>query len=126
MINWLYNILKAVRIKEGVVNIHVIRATAQALIVGNPVFSQQFAQFEMSRSWVQSVYKWMCLTRRACSTSRPPVPQGIYDDCQRDFLSDIQHKVELHSIPAQLVLNSYQTPSSYVSVGKLTMPTKGA
>lgn len=34
--------------------------------------------------------------------------------------------MELHSIPAQLVLNSDQTPSSYVSVGKLTMATKGA
>ena len=117
---------KAVRIKGGVVIIHVVRATAQALIASNPAFSQQFARFEMSRSWVQSVYRRMGLTRRAGTTSKPPIPQGIYNECQWDFLSNIQHKVELHSIPAQLVLNSDQTPSSYVSVGKLTMATKGA
>ena len=122
----LVSFLKAVRIKGEVVNIHVVRATAQALIASNPAFSQQFARFEMSRSWVQSVYRRMGLTIRAGTTSRPPVPQGIYDECQRDFLSDIKHKVESHSIPAQLVLNSDQTPSSYVSVGKRTMATKGA
>ena len=63
----------------------------------------------------------MGFTRRTGTTSRPPIPQGIYDETRRDFLSDIEHKVKLHSIPAELILNSDQTPSSYVSVGKLTM-----
>ena len=68
----------------------------------------------------------MGLTRRVDTTSRPPVPQGIYDKCRRDFLSDIQDKVKSHSIPADLVLNANQTPSSYISVGKLTMAARGA
>ena len=67
----------------------------------------------------------MGFTRRTGTTSRPPIPQGIYDETRRDFLSDIEHKVKLHSIPAELILNSDQTPSSYVSVGKLTMATRG-
>ncbi len=59
------------------------------------------------------------------TTSRPPVPQGIYE-CRREFLSDINEKIKLHSVPPELVLNSDQTPSSYVSVGKSTMHARGA
>ena len=35
-------------------------------------------------------------------------------------------KNDSFSIPPELVLNADQTPSSYVSVGKLTMAKKGA
>lgn len=77
-------------------------------------------------AWVQSVYRRMGYTRRAATTSRPPVPQGICDECQCEFLSSIQEKTTLHSIPPELVLNSDQTPSSYVSVGKSTMHDCGA
>ena len=52
--------------------------------------------------------------------------QGIYDECRRDFLIDIQDKVKSCSIPADFVLNEDQTPSSYISVGKLTMAARGA
>lgn len=88
--------LKAVR---GVVNIHVVRATAQALISSNPTSSQQLMNFNMPRSWVQSIYRRMGVTTRAGTTSRPPVPKGIYDECQRESLSDIQEKVQAHNIP---------------------------
>ena len=38
----------------------------------------------------------------------------------------MNHKIKLHSIPPQLVLNADQTPSSYVSVGKQTMASRGS
>lgn len=42
------------------------------------------------------------------------------------FLHAILKATSKHSIPAALVLNSDQTPSSYVSVGKSTMAVKGS
>ena len=119
----LLNYLKAARTKDGVVNIHVVRAATQGLIASNPAFAHRFARFEMPRTWVQSIYRRMGYTRRVATT---PVPQGIYDECRREFLNDIKEKMTLYSIPPELVLNSDQTPSSYVSVGKSTMHDRGA
>ena len=106
-------------------NIHVVRATATALIKSNPSSSQHLHDFSMPRSWVQSLYRRMGLTMRAGTTSRPPVLQGLYDQCRVEYLGDIDNKIKKYKIPPELILNSDQTPSSYVSVGKSTMATKG-
>ncbi len=118
--------LKAVRVKGGVVNIHVVRAVAKALITSNPSLSKHLLNFEFQRSWVQSLYRRMGYTRRAATTGRPPIPQGLYDECRREFLQDIANKIKTYKIPPELVMNSDQTPSSYVSVGKSTMSRKGS
>uniref|UniRef100_A0A1X7USG5 DDE-1 domain-containing protein n=1 Tax=Amphimedon queenslandica TaxID=400682 RepID=A0A1X7USG5_AMPQE len=80
----------------------------------------------MNRSWVQSVYRRLGYKRRLGTTSRPPVPRGLYEESRRGFLGHIMHYVKLHSIPPDLILNADQTPSSYVSVGKQTMASCGA
>lgn len=121
----LIKFLKAVRSKGGVVNIHVVRATAQALIQSNPSQMQHYARFDMPRTWVQSIYRRMGYSRRLGTTGRPPIPPGLYEECRLDFLRDIDNKVKLHTIPPELIINSDQTPSSYVSVGKQTMNAKG-
>ena len=66
--------LKALRLKGGVVNIYVVRAAALALIQSNPAQMQYFANFDMSRSWVQSVYRRMGYSKRLGTTGRPPPP----------------------------------------------------
>ena len=68
----------------------------------------------------------MKLTRRAGTTSRPPVPRGIYEECRSEYLRDVSQKMKSYSIPPELVLNAGQTPSSYVSVGKQTMAAKSS
>ena len=68
----------------------------------------------------------MKFTQRAGTTSRPPVPKGIYKECRSEYLMDVNQKMKLYSIPAELVLNADQTPSSYVSVGKQTMAARGS
>ena len=67
----------------------------------------------------------MGYTKRASTSSRPPVPQGLYSECRRDYLQDIDSKIKYGILP-ELVLNSDQTPSSYVFVGKSTMARKGS
>ena len=52
--------------------------------------------------------------------------KGGYDEGRLDFHRDINSEVKDHSIPLALVINVDQTPSSYVSVGKQTMSTKGS
>ena len=122
----LIQVLRAVRSKGGVLNIHVMRATAKALIKCNPSMIQQFQGFEMRRSWVQSIYRRMGLSRRLGTTGRHPVPRGIYEECRFDYLHDISNKVSTFSIVPDLIINIDQTPSSYVSVGRLTMARQGS
>ena len=122
----LLHFLKALRIKGGVVNIHVVRSVAKALIASNPSSSKHLQHFTFPCSWVQSVYRRLGYSRRGSTTGRPPVPQGLYDECRREFLQDIANKIKNYQIPPELIMNSDQTPSSYVSVGKSTMNKKGS
>ena len=59
----LIKFLKAVRTKGSVVNIHVVRAAAKALIASNPSSSKHLQNSSMPRSWVQSL--WDALKEQA-------------------------------------------------------------
>ena len=65
------------------------------------------------------------MQKRAGTTTRPAVPQGLYDESRREYLCDIKKKINQFKIPPELVLNLDQTPSSYVPVGKSTMAASG-
>ena len=116
--------LKAIRARGGVININVVRAVAGALIECNPSH-QQLSKFSMPRSWVQSIYRRMGFVRRLATTGRPPAPSGLYKECRTTYLRDISEAIKKHKIPPELILNSDQTPSSYISVDKVTMARKG-
>jgi hypothetical protein len=122
----LIKFLCAARNRGGVVNKHVVGASAKALIDSNPSVASHLKTFSMPCSWVISLYRCMGFTKRAGTTARPAVPQGLYDESRREYLCDIGKKVDQWNIPPELVLNSDQTPSSYVSVGKSTMAVSGA
>ena len=51
----LVKFLRAVRTKGGVINIHVVRAAATALIASNPSTAQHLLKVELPHSWVQSI-----------------------------------------------------------------------
>ena len=80
----------------------------------------------MPQSWVQSIYRQMGLVRRIATTGRPPVPSGLYEECRTTYLRDISEAVKKYKILPELILNSDQTPSSYISVGKVTMAGRGS
>ena len=67
----------------------------------------------------------MGYTVRTRTTSRSPVPYGLYAENRYTFLSSIVETVEQHSIPFELILNADQTPCAYVSVFKMTMAKRG-
>ena len=109
----LISLLKSIRNRGGVVNFSVVKASALALIKRN--HTKDFRGFEPTSTWVRSIYRRCNFSGRAGTTTRPPVPLGIYEECKLTFLTDIERCIATHSIPLQLVLNADQTPSSYVS-----------
>lgn len=107
----LVKFLQAVMHKGGVVNIHVVRAATEALIKSNPMSAAHFQNFSMPQTWVQSLYRRMGYTKRTGTTTRPPVPKGLYDERRRDYLgAPIDRKMKQYNIPPEL--DSDQTPSS--------------
>ncbi|CAH3033695.1 unnamed protein product, partial [Pocillopora meandrina] len=90
-------LLKSIRNRGGVVNFNVVKASALALIKSNPV--KDFRGFEPTSTWVKSIYQRCNFSRRAGTTTRPPVPLGIYEECKLTFLTDIKSCIAVHSIP---------------------------
>ena len=123
----LISFVKNIRARGGVVNGCVISAAAEGLIRSNPSLHQRYNSFEPTRGWIQSIYRRCNFSRRAGTTKRPPVPRGMYEECKLSFLTDIDECIKKHKIPPELdVLNADQTPSSYVSVGRMTMAEKNS
>lgn len=102
----------------------MVKATALAIVNSNP--SGSLAGFEPTTTWVRSVYRRCGFSRRAGTTTRPPVPRGLFEECKLMFLIDINKAIVEHNIPPDLVLNADQTPCSYVSVGKMTMAPRNS
>ena len=119
----LISLFKSIRNRGGVVNFNVIKASALALIKSNT--AKDFRRFEPTSTWVRSIYRRCNFFRRAGTTTRPPVPLGIYGECKLTFLTDINSCIAVHSIPLHL-LNANQTPSSYVSVEKTAMAARNS
>ena len=120
----LIRFLKGMRGRGGVINIYVVRAVTQALIDCNTSLTH-LANFDMPRSWVHSIYKRIGYKARAGTTSRPPVPFGLFSESHFEYLSSILETVEQYAFPPQLIFSADQTPCSYVSVGKMTMAKRG-
>ena len=95
-------------------------------IASNPSTSLHLVKFDMPRSWIQSIYHRMGFTKRMGTTTRPPIPPGLYKECRMEYLRGIKDKIKKYNIPPQLVLNADQTPSNYISVGKTTMAKSGS
>ena len=119
----LISILKSIRSRGGVVNSCVVKATALALVNSNNISGLR--GFEPKPTWVKPIYGRCNFTRRAGTTTRPPVPL-LFEECKLTFLTDISRAITQHKIPPELVLNADQTPSSYVSVGRMTMASKNS
>ena len=120
----LFTFLQGIRSMGGVINVRVVRSVTHAPITSNRAMTQ-LNNFDTSWSWVHSIYKRMGYTVRAGTTCRPPVLYGLYTENRYTFLSSIVETVEQYSIPFELILNADQTPSSYVSVGRMTMAKRG-
>ena len=78
----LISFVKNLRARGGVVDGSVISAAAKGLIRSNPSLHQRYNSFEPTRGWIQSIYRRCNFSRRAGTTTRPPVPRGMYEECK--------------------------------------------
>ena len=75
--------------------------------------------------WERSILQRLGFRRRVATTGKVEVPEGARKE------AGLQHhfriiNIEKHNIPKSLVLNSDQTPSKYVTVGRTTMAPKNS
>lgn len=94
----LISLLQSIRSREGIVNFCFVKATALAL-VNNSNPSANLSGFEATAPWVRSIYKRCNFSRRAGTTTRPPVPLGIFEECNLTYLTDIKRAIIQHNIP---------------------------
>ena len=64
--------------------------------------------------------------RRVATTGKVEVPEGAKKEAGLQHHFRIINTIEKHNIPKSLVLNSDQTPSKYVTVGRTTMTPKNS
>ena len=65
------------------------------------------------RSFVNSVYKRLNMTRQTSTMSRPAIPRAAWEEIRFQFLHKIAALVKEHNVPDVLILNADQTPSKY-------------
>ena len=82
----LISLSKRIRNRGGFVNFSVVEASALALIKRNP--AKDFRGFEPTSTWVRSIYRRCNFSRRAGTTTRPPVPLVFLRNL---FLTPIRH-----------------------------------
>ena len=120
----LISLLQSIRSRGGVVNLCVVKATVLALVDCNK--TPYLREFEPTVTWVKSIYRRCNFTRRAGTTTRPPVPGGMFEKCKLSFLTDIYKLMTVNKIPPELVLNVDQTPCSYVSVERMAKAARNS
>ena len=115
----LIHLLKAICGKVGDINIHVVSRITQGLVESNHDMTH-LSNFNMPCTWVHTIYHRMGFTRRAWTTSQPPVPYDLYHESRQiTYLRGIAEKIKAYSIPPD------KTPNAFVPVGNMTMAEKG-
>ena len=66
----------------------------------------------------------MKFSRKTATTSKPVITRSLWNEIKSQSLHEISQKVLLHSIPDELIINSDQTPSKFVTIDNITMGAK--
>ena len=118
-------LLVALRSKGGVVNTIVVVTLAKALMEKSSDASLKVLDLDNS-SLAKSLFVIMDFVKRACTTSRPEIPEGALKEADLIFHHETINVVERHSIPPTLVIHIDQTPLKYDPDSSQTMATKNS
>ena len=113
------------RTAGAVINIHDVRSVLGVILRSNLERFGQFSDFEMTRSWVCSLYHHMDFSQRAAPKSRPIITWSLWEEINTQYLHDIALAVRRYNIPDELILNADQTPSKYGPTTNVTMAGQG-
>ena len=103
------------------INIHVVRGVLAGIVRSNLEKFGTFSDFEVTRSWIRSLYHRRDFSRRAATTSRPITTQSLWEEIYTQYLHNIASAVRTYSIPDVLILKTDQTPSKYVTTTNVAM-----
>ena len=112
--------LVKLRLADAGINIHVVSGVLNGLIRANPERFGKYMEFEVTRSWAQSLYQRIKFSCRAVTTSRPVITRSLWVDIRSQFLYKITDKVLKHIIPDELIINVDQTPCAGASCAGAT------
>ena len=76
--------------RGGVVSFCVVKATALALVDSNK--TPYLREFEPTVTWVKSIYRCCNFTRRAGTTTRPPVPRECLKNVNLHFSPTLKRR----------------------------------
>ena len=62
------------------INIHVVTGVQNGLVRANPEMFGKYVDFQVTRSWVRSLYRRTKFSRRAVTTSRPIITRSLWEN----------------------------------------------
>ena len=119
------NFIYVLRRKGAVVNTVVAVATAKALIARSSDEHLKCLDLESSY-WAKSLFRRMGFVKRACTTSKPEIPEQALKEAKLLFQHQIVDLIDRHSIPFSLIMNFDQTPLKYAPAANQTLSKKGS
>ena len=114
--------MMALHIKGGHASRAIARTTAHVLLSRSDDLSLRYVV--VTDMLGKSVLQRLGFRRRTATTSKVEVPASAKKEAGLQHHYRIVSIVEKYGIPPSLVLNSDQTPSKYVQVGRFTMVPK--
>ena len=86
----------------GNINRHVIHGVLMGLIKADLSNYGSCLDFNVTRGWINYLYKLMNMTRRMFTTSRPKTTRSIWEETRFTFLKEIADAVCWHDVPDEL------------------------
>ena len=79
------------------INQHVVRRVLIGLVQSYPEKFGKYINFEVTRSWVRSVYQRMKFSCITATTSRPVITHSLWNEIKSQFLHEVSQKVLLQN-----------------------------
>ena len=93
------------RISGAPINIHTARGVIAGVVRSDVEKYRQYPDFQVTRSWVRSLYHRMKMSRRVSTTSRPIITCALWKEICAQYLQEISSLTKSAKIPDELILN---------------------
>ena len=110
--------------KGGHISYGIASTTANVLLSRSEDLSLK--NIKTTPMWGRSILQRLGFLRRVATTGKGEVTEGARKEAGLQHHFQIVNITEKHNIPTSLVLNSDQTPSKYVTVGRTTLAPKNS
>ena len=114
------NFLMALHLKGGHISYDIAATTANVMLEKGEDNSLKNLNIT-AINWGRSFLRRMGFRRRVVTTGKVRVPEGTVQEAGLQHHYRIVSLAEKFNIPPALILNSNQTPSKYITVGRTTM-----